>query len=255
MARYEVFKSVPEKLNIPFVPINSNVHSFLPDNISAAITFANAAAVNFVSRRIGVYYYASSGYDYETLGKLFAHSNGDRSCNMGDIEIFLVPMLSTTSQTMIPEDTGKPRIDKVATIAGYDITHDNLNVCNSVSTKEKNCSCCTKCRHTMAELELTSNLDKFAKSFDIKRYRTEFRARDFADIIHCRGKSQFYSIMNRYAKEKSIDLEKFTTSVDKLCAIMNGTCIYRFLKKTSLLKPLKALIRMKTAKRKSIDEQ
>ena len=243
LRRYESLRSSAELIGLPFIPVDSNVHSFLPDNIASDITICNAAAVHFLRKGIGLYFTSSNGYDYAALLRYLMHTHSDARIDMAMIEHVLSQWLSDCTLKIVPYGTNRKRLEKTQAIADYKPAQLRLNVCNSVSTLEKNCSVCSKCRRSMLELELLGKLDLFGEAFDIDQYRKKFKSRDFAELLYPppEYKNPFLNDARRYAMAHGIDVKGQCTAMDRICARLHQTWIYRFLKAISLLGAVKKL--------------
>jgi len=239
LKRTEPMKKLPAALNVPLIAVDSNLASFLPDNISAAIGICNAAAVHFLSRRIHHYFFAS-GYDYRRMFKcISSYSEKTRGYELPYIEALIIPLMETTSLTFCPADNEISRIEKTERIHRYELPIRYLNVCNSHSVMEKNCSVCLKCRRTMNELEILGVLDQYRDCFDVDLFRRQFRSRDFAEIMYPATHTPYQAMMKTYAEEHNFNLRKHTTNADRLCAYMHGTLLYHILQRLAILETLK----------------
>lgn len=243
LKRYEALRTAADLIGLPFIPVDSNVHSFLPDNIASAITICNAAAIHFLRGGIGLYLTSSNGYDYGALLNYLMHTRPEARIDMAMIEHVLCPWLSDGTLRIVPYGTNKKRLEKVQAIADYRPAQLRLNVCNSVSTLEKNCSVCSKCRRSMLDLEILGKLDLFNEAFDVDLYRRKFKSRDFAELLYPppEYKNPFLGDSRRYAMAHGVDVVNQCTRMDRLCARMHRTWIYRLLKALSLLGAVKRL--------------
>ena len=244
LMRYETLRTSAAMIALPFIPVDSNVHSFLPDNIASDITVCNAAAVHFLRRGIGLYYTSSNGYDYAELLRYLMHTDPSARIDMAMIEHVLCQWLSDPALRIVPFGTNRKRLEKTQAIADYRPAQLRLNVCNSVSTMEKNCSVCSKCRRSMMELELLGKLDLFREAFDVDRYRREFKPRDFAELLYPppEHRNPFLNDARRFAVAHGIDIAGQSTGMDRICARLHRTWIYRFLSALSLLGAVKRIV-------------
>ena len=244
LRRYEALRTAADMIGLPLIPVDSNVHSFLPDNIASDITICNAAAIHFLRGGIGLYLTSSNGYDYEALLNYLMYTRPSTRIDMAMIEHVLCQWLSDGTLRIVPYGTNKKRLEKTQAIADYRPAQLRLNVCNSVSTLEKNCSVCSKCRRSMLELELLGKLDLFGEAFDIDTYRKKFKSRDFAELLYPppEYKNPFLHDARRYAMAHGIDIGSHCTAMDRICAYMHQTWIYRFLKALSLLGVVKRIL-------------
>ena len=96
----------------------------------------------------------------------------------------------------------------------------------------------------MLELELLGKLDLFGEVFDIDTYRKKFKSRDFAELLYPppEYKNPFLHDARRYAMAHGIDVGSHCSAMDRICAYMHQTWIYRFLKALSLLGVVKRIL-------------
>ncbi len=244
LRRYEALRTAADLIGLPLIPVDSNVHSFLPDNIASDITICNAATVHFLRKGIGLYFTSSNGYDYTELLRFLTHTHSAARIDMAMVEHVLCQWLSDGTLKIVPYGTNRKRLEKTQAIADYRPAQLRLNVCNSVNTLEKNCSVCSKCRRSMLELELLGKLDLFREAFDIDMYRKRFKSRDFAELLYPppEHKNPFLNDARCYAMAHGIDVVNQCAWMDRLCARMHQTWVYRFLKAISLLDAVKKLL-------------
>ena len=96
----------------------------------------------------------------------------------------------------------------------------------------------------MLDLEILGKLDLFNEAFDVDLYRKKFKSRDFAELLFPPPEYQnpFLGDSRRYAMSHGIDLVKQCAWMDRLCARMHRTWVYRLLKALSLLGIVKRLL-------------
>ncbi|MBQ6352559.1 MAG: hypothetical protein IJJ28_04770 [Lentisphaeria bacterium] len=235
LMRYEKFLPTARMIGLPFIPVDSNVPSFLPDNILANITVSNASAVHFVRKGLKKYLLSSAGYNYEQLFRVFRTSNAD----MDVIAPILCPWLGDDSLRLIPCGTAKSRIEKMKLIVDYPPARHCLNVCNSTEVMEENCSVCLKCRRTMTDLEILGKLDDFRDVFKVDEWRDKYKSRDLAGIWRPAPNDIFSHSSRRYAAGHDIDIKSQSSAADRFFAYMHATFVYRLLKNIHLLDILK----------------
>lgn len=239
--RFEKFSRGAATTGLPYVQVDSNVNSFLPDNVSAAISLVNAACAYLLSRRLGTYYFASPGYNYSQLISYIITMVPEARIDISVIEPALMPLLSTKMQ-LVADAVEISRPQKTMAIADMSLAQHFLNVCNSLHTVEKNCSECLKCRRTMTDLELLGKLDAFSDVFDVELFRRKFRSRDIANLIYHGSCDHFAAATLDFANSSRIDLRRMTTAADLACAWLNGSTLYRVLRKLRMLETLKGLV-------------
>ena len=241
--RYNSFLVSAKMIELPFIPIDSNVHSFLPDNISAAITTSNSSVIHFLRKGIGQYFLSSGGYNYEELFKHLKNVQFEKNLEMDDIELMLCQWLGDKTLNIVPYGASATRLMKTQFIMNYPAAQQCLNVCNSIKTMEKNCSVCIKCRRTMMDLELLGKLDDFRSVFDVDLYRRKFKSRDYAEMMYPSPGYEypFLDDARHYAIEHKIDIKSQIKTMDLVCAYLHQTWLYILLKKMNVLRIVKRL--------------
>lgn len=240
--RVRTFEPAARQLGLPLIPVNSSVPSFLPDNILAAITLANAAAIYFLSGKIRHYLLASAGYNYRELFHFYRRQQQHPLHDLDTLAPLTLGLLSQPELQISSSGTELSRIEKCARIADHPVVGAHLNVCNSTAVIDRNCSNCLKCRRTMTDLEILGKLDRFSSVFDIDRYRREYKARDFAGVLHAADDEHFARQSCAYAMAHRIDLAGTASAMDLLCARLNGSWGYRKLLQYKLLDTVKHLL-------------
>ena len=168
--RYEYCKVFPDSLNIPFIPIDSNVHAFhekFGHMKTSAITLG--AAILSV-QKVVTKYYVSSAISYSEIDtKKALDFSLAEFC-----ETSLYPLLSPDGLDIIPDGEQYLRSEKTIQISDYAPAQKFLNVCvngDNGYTTAKNCSCCSKCMRTLMALESMDKLAEFSDVFDIDVYK------------------------------------------------------------------------------------
>lgn len=164
-------KYFAEKLHLPVVSVDSNVHEFyLEQNFNWSHTYLNMGCVLALQRLWGKYLYAS-GYSLDC----FRYELGDSA----RMEPVVIPNISTESTELISADMEKPRSEKVRFIMDDEIVKQNINVClkeqsinNGVMVRDeidnhRNCGHCEKCLRTMLQLDIYGRLSDYRDVFDL----------------------------------------------------------------------------------------
>jgi len=242
--RFESFVPAAREIGLPFIPIDSNVHSFLPDNVSAAISTSNASAIHFLRKGIRLYLLSSDGRNYLEQFKYLKHIPWEDQVDLAHMEPLLDQWLGDRSLQVFPYGPNVTRLKKTEALLDYKPAQHCLNVCNSVDVMEKNCSICLKCRRTMLDMELMGKLDDFRQVFDVDLYRRKFKSRDFAELLYPPPEEEnlYLHRARRYALEHNIDIKGQCTAMDRFCAYMHQTWFYRLLKRLRLLDAAKLLL-------------
>lgn len=167
--RYEYLRNYTQTKNLPFIPLNSNVHFFHKEfGHQRTVSLTLASAVLALESCI-VQYYVSS-----TLNYLEMALSGKQSRNFDLAEYsdtYLLPLLSTEHCLLIPDGEQYFRSEKTELISDYNDVQKWLNVCVSSDISVKNCSKCPKCLRTLMTLDSLNKLDSFADVFDLEVYK------------------------------------------------------------------------------------
>lgn len=166
--RYERLIPVAEKLNLPFIPVNSNLDSFNEYGFELNEPPRNASVPLLLQQGIGRFLH-SSAYPYPEVG---VHSGSLHAATHADP--ITLPLLSTSRVRMFPAGVRYTRSEKTMQIAELPLTHTSLDVCVSLGRSDSgppNCSACWKCLRTLLTLEIGGVLDRYEAVFDLDIYR------------------------------------------------------------------------------------
>lgn len=167
--RYVELKKFTDEINLDFIDIDSNLHFFHHWWHSYSHTLRAASVVLLLQQHYSKYYYSSAGLDY--AGAL-RYSNFYRNRDIGAYcDPLLLPLLSTESLDFISDGCAYTRSKKVLHIIDYEPAGRYLNVCIDHVDKWENCSACDKCLRTLLTLDVTGNLDRFDKIFNVNIYK------------------------------------------------------------------------------------
>ncbi len=173
-ARYDLLKEFPEEVNLPYIPLDSNLFDFyLPYWEFDAGVFCRASAILVLQKSIGKYFLSS---DYSYREGMFTAFNPHVSSLSAMSELFLNPMLSTECMEIITDGAQYLRTQKTEVIAKYKPTQRYLNVCVdhwANHTTATNCGVCPKCLRTLIAIESLGLLDKFNRVFDLAKYKNK----------------------------------------------------------------------------------
>ncbi|MDR2087405.1 MAG: hypothetical protein LBP72_09565 [Dysgonamonadaceae bacterium] len=127
-------------------------------------TYSDCFAVYMLQKLWGVYFYASSGFEFSE----FSLKNNDCK-DSAYYDLLSLDCFSTRSLRIYSEGGAKSRFEKTKMIITYPPARKYLNVC---CAEGENCGKCEKCMRTLLTLDALNALDNFAKVFDIAYYRT-----------------------------------------------------------------------------------
>lgn len=205
-ARYDLLKAFPKSVNLPYVPIDSNLFDFyLPKWEYDAGVFCRACAILVLQKCISKYFLSSSDSYSELMYTAFNPMTTDLA-EMADV--FLNPMLSTDKIEIITDGAQYSRTQKTEMIVKYPPVQEHLNVCVdhwNNHTTATNCGVCSKCLRTLIALESLGVLENFDKVFDIKKYKS-IAYRHKCQLIQGYNKSIFNKDNVDYAKSHGIQM-------------------------------------------------
>lgn len=189
-------ESFAEKLNLPVVWVNSNIHQlFYEFDFNQSHTFRNMSVVLSMQKLFRRYFYASA-YIIPNY----------RLCrdDMSHFEDPILARLSTESTALMSDDADMPRTGKTDYITRNELAYSNLYVClkeqiannkgddEIVKLKDKflNCSRCMKCLRTMLTLDILGKLGLFDSIFDID-YFHRIKKYYIGKVISIKGYDEF----------------------------------------------------------------
>lgn len=201
----EMIERFAEKINLPVIWVNSNVHRLYQGfSFNATHTFRNMSVVLSMPRLFKTYFYAS-GYsykDYRIDKDDFAH-----------FEDVVLTHLSTISTKLYSDDASLSRFEKTEYVSKSSLARDNLYVClkeqikndksdNFIPVSAKlNCSRCEKCLRTLVTFDVLGCLVDFSSIFDIAYYR-KVRHLFIAKLLSQKGKNNIYRDIYCHMKER-----------------------------------------------------
>ena len=192
----ERLKVFSEKLNIPVVSVDTNLHEFYPEkNFNWSHTFLNMGCVLALQKLWGKYLYAA-GYSLDR----FKWDLGDSA----KYEPFVISQLSTESTELISSDMEKSRSDKVRYIMDDEIVKQNITVClreqsinNGKMNRDRedeylNCGHCEKCLRTMLQLDIFGVLDNYSTVFNLSEW-PKLKYNFITKVLALRDKNLMYN--------------------------------------------------------------
>lgn len=162
-SRFEHIQPIVEDIGLPFIAVNSNLHSYY-DGLPFPQTHTprNTAVALLLQSGIGRFYYASA-YHYKDI---FIGPTKD----IPHAEPALLPLFSTEALDVLHVGTEYTRVEKTLQVAEIEDSYEFLNVCIHPERAE-NCSTCSKCRRTMLTLEIAGKLERYSEAFDFGAYQ------------------------------------------------------------------------------------
>lgn len=160
--RYETLREYPVLVDVPFVPVDTNIHEIVPTEFVKTYITLNASVPLILQNHFSKYFYASS-YKNEDCGV-------NKTDIVGRFDPIAFHMLSTETLDCISTGGQLSRVEKTKLVAGYEMSRRFLNVCIAESSEGKNCSSCIKCCRTLLTLDLFGLAGRYSEVFDIKRF-------------------------------------------------------------------------------------
>lgn len=209
--RYLYCKKFPDSLNIPFIPIDSNVHAFheIFGHMKTSAITLGAAILSI--QKIITKYYVSSAISYSEIDtKKAMNFSLAEFC-----ETTLYPLLSPEGLDIIPDGEQYLRTEKTQQIASYKPAQKYLNVCvrNATGyTTAHNCSSCPKCMRTLMALESIDKLAEFSEVFDIDVYTSNsFKYKCLQRILY--NKDPFAKDNIDFARKKGVKIPSLLVAI------------------------------------------
>jgi hypothetical protein len=162
--RYEELKQYPDLVNVPYVPVDTNIHEVVPTEFVKTYITLNASVPLVLQNHFRRYFYASS-YKYEDCGV----NNTDI---VGRFDPIAFHLLSTETLDCVSTGGQMSRVEKTQLVAGYDLSQRFLNVCATADADGRNCSACIKCCRTLLTLELLNKEHLYTDVFDLEHYKS-----------------------------------------------------------------------------------
>lgn len=168
--RYDYLKKYTDSKNLPFIPVDSNLHLFHKEFghqkthpislCSGVLAFSNSIKK----------YYISSALSYKNAKLFGANQFGFDLSEFS--ETYLLPLLSTENCELVSDGCQHTRSEKTAIVSEYKDAQKILNVCVNEGTAEaKNCSICPKCKRTLFTLESIGKIDLFSNVFELNKWK------------------------------------------------------------------------------------
>lgn len=205
--RFNTLKNYADEVNMEFISVNSNLHSFHQSGHLQTDTLASIGAALFVSRKLAHYYLGSPGYDYYTQIRCPNTQNSEIAL----INDLLLPHLATESFLPIADGAEFSRFGKTKEIVDYEPLSRYLNVCGNPETLDKNCSVCFKCKRSMLIFDILGVLERFKDVFDLSKFTEKNRRRYIAEVLNNRQKDLFCEDICTYAEKYDYDLHAKTS--------------------------------------------
>ena len=194
------------KMGLPLVKVDSNLHAFLYD-LDDKASYFNLYYIIFAMGKGISKYYLSSSFSYEEVMKYGYRAKNRDFSEYGDP--MTLPLLATKNTTIISDGCQYKRSEKTELIADWEVSKEYLNVCcrhsDDSNVDEKNCSECIKCNRTLIALDAMGKLDEYSKVFDLNKYKNNKRKILWQLAINY-DKDAFSKDNYDFCKEKGMDL-------------------------------------------------
>jgi hypothetical protein len=197
-------RAVAAQMNKTLVEVSTNIREFSDPIVDWALDYhgtALAAVALLLAPTLNKVYVAAS------------HAEGD-TFRWGS-HLFLDPLYSTETLSLIHDGANATRVEKVAAIADDRLVQQTLRVCNKAGAY--NCGRCEKCLRTMINLRVAGALEKVV-TFDRHLRLNEVR------LIHVRdeNKASYVSENLTALRAKGVD--------DDLALALNEALNHRYYK-------------------------
>ena len=174
--RYARMKPTTERIELPFIAIDSNMDLFYHGlDFQLTHTPRNASIALLLQRGFKRFLYASA---YHYSNSFVGPSN-----DMAYSDTVTLPLLSTEALDMISSGSQYTRVEKTLKVARIEESYRSLDVCVEEDTQMMNCSSCFKCKRTMLTLEIAGELERYADVFDLNTYR-KIRDLYIEEVLH-----------------------------------------------------------------------
>lgn len=210
LERYARVKPLADRLNLPFIKVNSNVNDFYNNHLDheQTHTIRNASVAHLLQNGISRWMYASAySFDQIFVGKTRSLAHTDP---------ILLPLLSTEVLDCVSVGSEYTRIEKTLQVAEIPESYTTLNVCVKNAA---NCSLCTKCLRTLLTMEIAGVLDRYSSVFDLDIYRQH---RDLYIGKLLQNEHPFAQEIIHFAKEKNFPLPKKYITKAKINDLKNS---------------------------------
>lgn len=169
--RIENITHVANALDLQVETVETNFHRVFPEPHIKCHTIRNLAAAAAV-QGLGTIYY-SSAYKLTDLSYAKAKEHA-----IAYIDPVILRSFLPAGMEAVYVGADVNRIEKTRAISDFPMAFDHLDVCTNQpyqaereETQSLNCGGCKKCIRTQVELEVCDALHRFAKVFDIPKWR------------------------------------------------------------------------------------
>lgn len=182
------------------IVVESNINQ-MANRFWGAIPFGNVAWFRNVGAMLVMQSYFSK-YVFATSYATFDDFNMDIADGLEHNLWWAMPLLGSGNLEIVPAGSSMTRIEKTEFLSDFKPAYDNLMVCWAGHI---NCGECDKCVRTLVALDFLGTLDRFAKSFDVERYRKN-RKRHLQHVVAYASRDAFFRELCAYAKNNGIEL-------------------------------------------------
>jgi len=201
---YERAREAANMIGLPLIESSSNVNEEFNQNHHLTHTYSSMFAVYCLSKLWKTYHYASAGVDHVSKMDM----NEWYKKEPAEYEPILFRYFSTRRLLINSADALSTRLDKIRSIADYDVAHKYLYSCTSSST---NCGVCDKCIRNLTSLDYLGKLDQFSEVYDLERYRN-LRAYCFWYVSNHRNSDMFSPVYRALIDSKDETMLKIRST-------------------------------------------
>ena len=168
--RYNYLKKYTDTINLPFIPIDTNIHYYYQEWMHLlTLTLNLTAGILLLEKIFKKYYVASPGYNYSQWIDIASKKRNKSLAPFA--EPYLLPLLSTETTEFIPDGTQHTRLQKTINIINYPLTKQFLDVCWYDEPQKKGCGICPKCARVGQTLSIIGKLDDYKDVLNIEKYK------------------------------------------------------------------------------------
>ena len=197
--RYNYLKKYTDTVNLPFIPVDTNIHYYYQEWMHQLTLPLNlTAGILLLEKMFTKYYVASPGYDYNQWIDIASKTRNNALPSFADP--YLLPLLSTETTEFIPDGTQHTRLQKTINIINYPLTRQFLDVCWYDEPQKKGCGICPKCSRVGQTLSIIGKLNDYKDVLNLEKYRrSELRLKCRA-VLGYKHDPFMYDIVN-FAKQ------------------------------------------------------
>lgn len=151
-------------------------------------------AVYTLQKFFSIYYYSSVGYKFSTLD-LKDNDLHDSAY----YDMFSLYMFSNDNLKLYSSCSTMSRLEKTKVVANYEPSYKYLDVCG---LHPYSCMKCSKCIRTMFAFHILGKLDKYANTFDVNYFYSNYHMYLAYFYAYYMARKSFFDEMYPYVKKE-----------------------------------------------------